>query len=89
MRKHLTLLLILLLNAVGIAAQEEPTWQFNANAYSGEHVVYVGLVDENGNATRPDFDSYLGAFIDGVCRGQVASRTEEGITYYPMRVKGD
>lgn len=89
MRKHLTLLLILLLNAVGIAAQREPTWQFNANAYSGEHVVYVGLVDENGKAIRPDFDSYLGAFIDGVCRGQVASITNEGIDYFPMRVKGD
>lgn len=62
--------------------------------YDNEHVVNVGLVDADGNAlsfTTSDV-LWLGAFIEGQCRGQVQIANEEtkveDVYYFPMRVKG-
>lgn len=87
MRKHLTLLLILLLNAVGIAAQT-PNWGYVANESHSAHVVYVGVVDSNGKSVDLNLDTYLGAFIDGKCRGQVKLASSNGIYYFPIRIEG-
>lgn len=87
MRKHLTLLLILLLYAVGIAAQT-PNWGYVANESHSAHVVYVGVVDSKGNPVNLDLDTYLGAFIDGKCRGQVKLTNSNDIYYFPIRIEG-
>lgn len=44
-------MLSLLLYAVGMAAQQ-PDWGYNPNAYPDEHVIYVGLVDDQGSAVQ-------------------------------------
>lgn len=87
MRKHLTLLLILLLNAVGIAAQT-PNWGYVANESHSAHVVYVGVIDSNGKSVDLNLDTYLGAFIDGKCRGQVKLANDKDIYYFPIRIEG-
>ncbi len=87
MRKHLTLLLILLLYAVGIAAQT-PNWGYVANESHSAHVVYVGVVDSKGNPVDLNLDTYLGAFIDGKCRGQIKLANSNDIYYFPIRIEG-
>ena len=86
-------MLSLLLYAVGIAAQQ-PDWGYNPNAYPDEHVIYVGLVDDKGSAVQSFNDNtYLGAFIDGECRGlakvsQKSVSDTKTIYYFALRVKG-
>lgn len=86
-------MLSLLLYAVGMAAQQ-PDWGYNPNAYPDEHVIYVGLVDDQGNAVQSFNDNtYLGAFIDGECRGiaevsQKSVSDTKTIYYFALRVKG-
>lgn len=93
MRKQLLLMLSLLLYAVGMAAQQ-PDWGYNPNAYPDEHVIYVGLVDDKGSAVQSFNDNtYLGAFIDGECRGiaevsQKSVSDTKTIYYFALRVKG-
>lgn len=86
-------MLSLLLYAVGMAAQQ-PDWGYNPNAYPDEHVIYVGLVDDQGNAVQSFNDNtYLGAFIDGKCRGlakvsRYSVSDTQTIYYFALRVKG-
>lgn len=86
-------MLSLLLYAVGMAAQQ-PDWGYNPNAYPDEHVIYVGLVDDQGNAVQSFNDNtYLGAFIEGECRGlakvsQKSVSDTQTIYYFALRVKG-
>lgn len=86
-------MLSLLLYAVGMAAQQ-PDWGYNPNAYPDEHVIYVGLVDDQGSAVQSFNDNtYLGAFIDGECRGiaevsQKSVSDTKTIYYFALRVKG-
>lgn len=93
MRKQLLLMLSLLLYAVGMAAQQ-PDWGYNPNAYPDEHVIFVGLVDDQGNAVQSFNDNtYLGAFIDGECRGlakvsRYSVSDTQTIYYFALRVKG-
>ena len=72
MKTKITLLLTFMLYALGIAAQENgPNWGYVANESHSAHVVYVGVVDSKGNPVNLNLATYLGAFIDGKCRGQV------------------
>lgn len=93
MRKQLLLMLSLLLYAVGMAAQQ-PDWGNNPNAYPDEHVIFVGLVDDQGSAVQSFNDNtYLGAFIDGECRGlakvsRYSVSDTQTIYYFALRVKG-
>lgn len=93
MRKQLLLMLSLLLYAVGMAAQQ-PDWGYNPNAYPDEHVIYVGLVDDKGSAVQSfNSNTYLGAFIEGECRGlakvsQKSVSDTQTIYYFALRVKG-
>lgn len=86
-------MLSLLLYAVGMAAQQ-PDWGYNPNAYPDEHVIYVGLVDDQGNAVQSFNDNtYLGAFIEGECRGlakvsRYSVSDTQTIYYFALRVKG-
>lgn len=86
-------MLSLLLYAVGMAAQQ-PDWGYNPNAYPDEHVIYVGLVDDQGSAVQSfNENTYLGAFIDGECRGlakvsQKSVSDTQTIYYFALRVKG-
>lgn len=86
-------MLSLLLYAVGMAAQQ-PDWGYNPNAYPDEHVIYVGLVDDQGSAVQSFNDNtYLGAFIDGECRGlakvsRYSVSDTKTIYYFALRVKG-
>lgn len=93
MRKQLLLMLSLLLYAVGMAAQQ-PDWGYNPNAYPDEHVIYVGLVDDKGSAVQSfNENTYLGAFIEGECRGlakvsRYSVSDTQTIYYFALRVKG-
>ncbi len=75
-------------------AAQQPDWGYNPNAYPDEHIIFVGLVDEQGSAVQSFNDNtYLGAFIDGECRGLVkVSRHSvsdtQTIYYFALRVKG-
>lgn len=89
-------MLSLLLYAVGMAAQQ-PDWGYNPNAYPDEHVIYVGLtegsLDNCGQKELPE-NTYLGAFIDGECRGLAKVQKKSlsvalTINYFPLRIKGD
>lgn len=86
-------MLSLLLYAVGMAALQ-PDWGYNPNAYPDEHVIYVGLVDDQGSAVQSFNDNtYLGAFIDGECRGlakvsRYSVSDTQTIYYFALRVKG-
>lgn len=66
----------------------------NPNAYPDEHVIYVGLVDDKGSAVQSfNANTYLGAFIDGECRGiaevsQKSVSDTKTIYYFALRVKG-
>lgn len=86
-------MLSLLLYAVGMAAQQ-PDWGYNPNAYPDEHVIYVGLVDDQGSAVQSFNDNtYLGAFIDGECRGlakvsRYSVSDTQTIYYFALRVNG-
>lgn len=87
-------MLSLLLYAVGMAAQQ-PDWGYNPNAYPDEHVIYVGLtegsLDNCGQKELPE-NTYLGAFINGECRGLAKVQKKSlsvalTINYFPLRVK--
>lgn len=73
----------------------DPTgWVYVVDNYSDEHVVYVGLVDANGNALNgytANDGLILGAFIGDECRGKQDMIKDEGksICYFPIRVYGD
>ena len=75
-------------------AAQQPDWGYNPNAYPDEHVIYVGLVDDKGSAVQSfDANTYLGAFIDGECRGiaevsQKSVSDTKTIYYFALRVKG-
>lgn len=75
-------------------AAQQPDWGYNPNAYPDEHVIYVGLVDDQGNAVQSFNDNtYLGAFIDGECRGlakvsRYSVSDTQTIYYFALRVKG-
>lgn len=92
MRKILLSMIMLLLSVIITQAQTGPSaWNFvGDNNWDSEHVVYVGLVDADGNAVSfGDNDQvWLGAFFGDVCRGQVLATKQHDIWYFPMRVKG-
>ena len=75
-------------------AAQQPDWGYNPNAYPNEHVIYVGLVDDKGSAVQSfNANTYLGAFIDGECRGiaevsQKSVSDTKTIYYFALRVKG-
>ncbi len=75
-------------------AAQQPDWGYNPNAYPDEHVIFVGLVDDQGNAVQSFNDNtYLGAFIDGECRGlakvsRYSVSDTQTIYYFALRVKG-
>ena len=75
-------------------AAQQPDWGYNPNAYPDEHVIYVGLVDDQGSAVQSfNANTYLGAFIDGECRGlaevsQKSVSDTKTIYYFALRVKG-
>lgn len=75
-------------------AAQQPDWGYNPNAYPDEHVIYVGLVDDKGSAVQSfDANTYLGAFIDGECRGiaevsRYSVSDTQTIYYFALRVKG-
>lgn len=75
-------------------AAQQPDWGYNPNAYPDEHVIYVGLVDDQGSAVQSFNDNtYLGAFIDGECRGlakvsRYSVSDNQTIYYFALRVKG-
>lgn len=74
-------------------AAQAPDWGYNPNAYPDEHVVYVGLVNSDGKPLYLHENSYLGAFIDGECRGLDNAQLTYGknnnvIWYFPLRIKG-
>ena len=75
-------------------AAQQPDWGYNPNAYPDEHVIFVGLVDEQGSAVQSFNDNtYLGAFIDGECRGlakvsRYSVSDTQTIYYFALRVKG-
>lgn len=75
-------------------AAQQPDWGYNPNAYPDEHVIYVGLVDDQGSAVQSfNENTYLGAFIDGECRGlakvsRYSVSDTKTIYYFALRVKG-
>ncbi len=75
-------------------AAQQPDWGYNPNAYPDEHVIYVGLVDDQGNAVQSFNDNtYLGAFIEGECHGlakvsRYSVSDTQSIYYFALRVKG-
>lgn len=78
-------------------AAQQPDWGYNPNTYPDEHVIYVGLtegsLDNCGQKELPE-NTYLGAFIDGECRGLAKVQKKSlsvalTINYFPLRVKGD
>ncbi len=75
-------------------AAQQPDWGYNPNAYPDEHVIFVGLVDDKGSAVQSFNDNtYLGAFIDGECRGlakvsRYSVSDTQTIYYFALRVKG-
>lgn len=75
-------------------AAQQPDWGYNPNAYPDEHVIFVGLVDEQGSAVQSFNDNtYLGAFIEGECRGlakvsRYSVSDTQTIYYFALRVKG-
>lgn len=75
-------------------AAQQPDWGYNPNAYPDEHVIFVGLVDEQGSAVQSfNENTYLGAFIDGECRGlakvsRYSVSDTQTIYYFALRVKG-
>mgnify|MGYP002764893138 FL=1 len=75
-------------------AAQQPDWGYNPNAYPDEHVIYVGLVDDQGSAVQSFNDNtYLGAFIEGECRGlakvsRYSVSDTKTIYYFALRVKG-
>lgn len=75
-------------------AAQQADWGYNPNAYPDEHVIFVGLVDDQGSAVQSFNDNtYLGAFIEGECRGlakvsQKSVSDTQTIYYFALRVKG-
>lgn len=75
-------------------AAQQPDWGYNPNAYPDEHVIYVGLIDDQGSAVQSfNENTYLGAFIDGECRGlakvsRYSVSDTQTIFYFALRVKG-
>lgn len=93
MRKLVLSLFALLGVVLGAHGQPE-RWNYVGNNYSAtEHIVYVGLVDEQGRAVSLNtYADWIGAFIDGECRGAAAaaasSQQSGDISYFPLRIKG-
>lgn len=94
MRKKILSLLMLL---IGVAAgyAQPGGWNYvGDNAYSGECIVYAKLVDGDGQAIDAIDGSWIGAFIDGECRGvaQAAlyspANEGTGFYYFAIRIKG-
>lgn len=90
-----TILFLLTLFACVLGAHAQPqNWNYQGDNQSGtEQVVYVGLVDSKGNAlSLNQRTDWLGAFIDGECRGAVTglyqSDNNGSIFYFSMRIKG-
>lgn len=90
-----TFLFLLTLFACVLGAHAQPQdWNYQGDNQSGTgQVVYVGLVDSEGNAlSLNERTDWLGAFIDGECRGAVTGRYQSvdngSIFYFPMRIKG-
>lgn len=75
-------------------AAQQPDWGYNPYAYPDEHVIYVGLVDDQGSAVQSfNENTYLGAFIEGECRGiakvsRYSVSDTQTIYYFALRVKG-
>ena len=75
-------------------AAQQPDWGYNPNAYPDEHVIFVGLVDDQGSAVQSfNENTYLGAFIEGECRGlakvsRYSVSDTQTIYYFALRVKG-
>lgn len=92
--KKLFLTLLALLGIVLGAHGQPQGWNYVGDRFSPtEHIVYVGLVDSEGQAVSlHDGADWIGAFIDGECRGAasaVSSQQQSGsIYYFPLRIKG-
>lgn len=90
----------MLLCGVFSAKADAPSdWNYVGDNYSGtEHVVMVGLTSPSitsiQNACKDGAEVWLGAFMDGECRGvakmvnQSISEYQDDIWYFPMRIKG-
>lgn len=94
MRKQILSLLTLLIGVVAAYAQPGGWNYVGDNAYSGECVVYAKLVDADGQAVDAIDGSWIGAFIDGDCRGvaeaayyRLASESTD-FYYFAIRIKG-
>lgn len=89
MRKLVLSLFALLGIALGAHGQPD-SWHYVGDNYSAtEHIVYVGLVDGDGRAVNLNTGSdWIGAFIDGECRGAVAASSAQQLSYFPLRIKG-
>lgn len=95
MRKAFLSLVTLLVGVVTAYAQPRSWSYVGDNAYGYSHVVYAGLVNSSGTALNyVDRNSWLGAFIDGECRGvsQVMQYPLQGTVefmYFPVRIYGE
>lgn len=90
-------LLLSLFTLIGVAlcAHGQPqNWKYVGDNFSGtENIVHVGLVNDKGTALTPILGlDWLGAFIDGECRGVAQAtyaETDDGdIYYFRLRIKG-
>lgn len=94
MRKTILSLITLLVGVVTASAQPE-SWNYvGDNAYGYSHVVYAGLVNSSGTALTDITGYWLGAFIDGECRGvaqaeQYPSQGDPEFMYFTMRIRGE
>lgn len=92
--KKLFLTLFVLLGLVLGAHGQPQDWHYVGDNYSPtEHIVYVGLTDNAGNAlTLHSGTDWIGAFIDGQCRGAAlatsSQQTSGSIHYFTIRIKG-
>ena len=94
MRK-LFLSLFALLGFVLVAHGQPQDWNYVGDNYSPtEQIVYLSLSDSEGNPVTLNSNSdWIGAFIDGECRGAVQAKTRPvtntiNIYYFPLRIKG-
>lgn len=89
MRKLVLSLFALLGVVLGAHGQPE-SWKYVGDNYSAtEHIVYVGLVDDSGGAVGLNtYSDWIGAFIDGECRGVAAAASAQQLSYFPLRIKG-
>lgn len=94
MRK-LILSFFTLLGIVMGAHGQPQHWNYVGDNYSPtEHVVYLSLSDSDGNPVTLNANGdWIGAFIDGECRGAAQAKTKAvtnsiNIYYFPLRIKG-